>query len=340
MRFLCALAGVAGLLVLSAAECRAQRLEHQTIRLDGGITEIFLDPRLGAVVRSGKDIYYRARAWPLSVWPIAPSKIHRTAKTRRDEMLPDGVVTEARRNIRAAWLTGPTTRYSHGVLGDAIEAGGLAAEDAFGRVALFELSEDAVFEDRFARIADIDGDDRDEILVVKSYLDRGAAIAAFALTRNGLRPIAESEPIGLANRWLNPIGAADFDGDGRVEIAVVCTPHIGGILMLYRLGRGVLNEVVRYRGFSNHQRGSRRLDLSAIADFNRDGIADIAVPSSDRRTLRIVSLAGGRLVEVAQFESARGPITTDIFAIDLTRNGSLDLVYGTAEGYLAAVFNR
>lgn len=318
----------------------APRLEHQTLRIAGGIVEIFLDPRLGAVVRGGRDGYTQARAWPLSVWRVAASKVRRPAPAPRAAMLPDGVVSQGRRNIRAAWLTGPTARYGHGVLGDAVEASGLAAEDAFGRVAEFRLSEEAVFEDRFARIVDVDGDDRDEILVVKSYLDRGAALAAFELTRAGLRSLAESEPVGAANRWINPVGAADFDGDGRVEVAAVRTPHIGGVLTLYRLDGGALTEVAGYPGFSNHRAGSRRLGLSAIADFDGDGIADIAAPSADRQALRIVSLAGGRLAEVARFESARGPIVTDILTIDLTRNGRPDLIYGTEEGFLGAVFYR
>ena len=338
VRVACALA-VASLLAASGAD-GAPRLEHQTLRIAGGIVEIFLDPRLGAVVRGGRDGFIRVRAWPLSAWPVAASKVRRPEPARRAAMLPDGAVSEGRRNIRAAWLTGPTGRYAHGALGDGVEASGLAAEDAFGRVAELRLSEAAVFEDRFARIVDVDGDDRDEILVVKSYLNRGAALAAFELTRAGLRPLAESEPVGAANRWLNPVGAADFDGDGRVEVAAVRTPHIGGVLTLYRLDDGVLTEVARYPGFSNHRMGSRRLGLSAIADFDGDGIADIAAPSADRQALRIVSLAGGRLAELARFESARGPIVTDILAIDLTREGRPDLVYGTAEGFLGAVFHR
>ncbi len=42
-----------------------------------------------------------------------------TAKSdRRPGMLPDGVVVRGTGTIRAAWLTGPTRRYAHGVLGD------------------------------------------------------------------------------------------------------------------------------------------------------------------------------------------------------------------------------
>ncbi len=48
--------------------------------------------------------------------PAAP------AAPRRPAMLPDGLVVQGARNIAAAWLVGPTDRYAHGVLGDAIEA--------------------------------------------------------------------------------------------------------------------------------------------------------------------------------------------------------------------------
>ena len=245
-----------------------------------------------------------------------------------------------RRNLRAAWLTSPTDRYQHGVLGDAVEAGGLAVEDPVGVIAHYKVSDNAVFEDRFARIVDVDGDGSDEILVVKSYLNAGASVAVFSVARGGIVELAESEPIGLANRWLNPIGAADFDGDGTVEIAVVRTPHIGGILIFYRLIGNKLTEVARYWGFSNHQIGSRFLGLSAIADFNGDGIADIAVPTADRRVLRLLSFANGQLTEMRGIENTSGRISTDIVATDLTRNGRLDLIYGSSSGYLTVVFNR
>jgi len=51
---------------------------------------------------------------------------------------------------------------------------------------------------------------------------------------------------------------------------------------------------------SNHVFGSRHLRLAAVADFNGDGIADIAVPSSDRRRLRFLTLAGGKLAELGE----------------------------------------
>ncbi len=55
--------------------------------------------------------------------PAAAAKLSSASKING---LPDGIITRGNKNIREAWLTGPTRRYSHGILGDAIEAAGLS----------------------------------------------------------------------------------------------------------------------------------------------------------------------------------------------------------------------
>ena len=328
------------LIVSLDRDVTAQRIDHHAIRLESGIARIITDTRIGVVVEDRRRKFFRVQGWPLTVWPLPPEKYQPTEPDRRSEMLADGIVARGTRNVRAAWLTSPTKRYGHRVLGDAIEAGGLSVENPVGAIASYQLPENSVFEDRIARIVDIDGDGSDEILVVKSYLDRGAAIAVFGIAGDQIVPIAESAPIGLAHRWLNPIGAADFDGDGTIEIAVVRTPHIGGILMFYHLSANRLVEVARYRGFSNHQMGSRNLQLSAISDFDGDGLPDIALPTADRRVLRLLSFAGGQMREIRRIENTQGEITTNIVKHDLTRDGRADLIYGLTSGYLTVVFNR
>jgi hypothetical protein len=49
-----------------------------------------------------------------------------------------------------------------------------------------------------------------------------------------VRLLAATPHIGSANRWLAPIGAADLDGDGRVEIAYVDRPHLARTLRIWR----------------------------------------------------------------------------------------------------------
>lgn len=216
----------------------------------------------------------------------------------RADMLPDGGLSFASGAIREAWLTLPTTRYAHAVLGDAIEAGGISVRTSGNTIMSHVLSTDSVFEDRIARIVRIDGEDA--VLSVKSYLDRGAALALMQIDRNSLRIAAESFPIGTAHRWLNPVGVADFDGDRRDEIAAILTPHIGGLLTLYRREGSILKQIYQQNDFSNHAIGSRELGWSAIVDANGDGIADIVAPDARRARLRIVTFANGRFAELAR----------------------------------------
>lgn len=239
--------------------------------------------------------------------------------------MPDEVVVTGTRNIRAAWYRKPTDRYGHGVLGDAIEAGGLALRLKGGILETLNLTTQAVFEDRAPRIVDIDGDGVDEILAVKSYTRAGAALAVIETSDRGLRQAAESEPIGQPYRWLNPIGVGDFDGDGRREVAAVVTPHLGGTLTLYDW-RGERLEVEHAApGFSNHAIGSRELHLADAADMDGDGIPDLIVPDAARRNLRVVTFAFGGFRQLTEVVNA-GDINLAVLAQDLDGDGRPEAV--------------
>ncbi len=222
--------------------------------------------------------------------------------------LPDTEITKS--GVFRAWLIDPTTRYDHGVLGDAVEAGGFIVENA-GRRLVFTLPHEAVFEDRRVRLADLDGDGVPEAIVVKSYLQRGAAIAVYRIRRDRIEPLAESEAIGTRNRWLNPVGIADFAGTGKPMIAAVVTPHLSGSLRLYSLEGSNIAEVARIDGYTNHILGSRDLDLGRIVRVTRDGPPMIILPTRNRNALAAISFqeATPRVVRVwpqhARIESVR-----------------------------------
>jgi VCBS repeat protein len=218
-----------------------------------------------------------------------------TVPAQAQSPLPGGGTARAGGSgvIQARYVA-PTTRYAHGVLGDAIEAGGLAVRDASGKSHVFMLPEDSVFEDITPRLADLDGDGGAEVIVVRSYLTRGSALAVFGMRGGEFVRIAETAPIGRSARWLNPAAIADFTGDGRLEAAIVKTPHIGGTLEFWRLTGGKLSRIAGLSGFSNHVIGSRELGLAAVGDVDGNGIVDLVLPAADRRALVAVSLAGGR----------------------------------------------
>jgi hypothetical protein len=210
------------------------------------------------------------------------------------DLLPDSRPGFGRNDVAIAWLAVPTARYAHGVLGDAIEAAALAVRLPDGAELRFELPADSVFEDLQPRVTDLDADGRDEIMVVRSRRDAGASLLVLGVRRGRLQALAETPAIGLPNRWLNPLGAADVDGDGRPDVLLVITPHIGGTLVVYHYGERGLAEKWRLAGFSNHVIGSRELTLHAFHDVDGDGTLDVIVPSANRRELRILSFADGQ----------------------------------------------
>ncbi|EAQ04208.1 hypothetical protein OB2597_08699 [Pseudooceanicola batsensis HTCC2597] len=153
--------------------------------------------------------------------------------------------------ITGAAYADPTDRYDHGVLGDAIEHATLVLTFGNGSEERYTLPETMVFEDTAPRLADVTGDGRPEVIVVESSLSSGARLAVYAA---GGRLVATPH-IGRRNRWLAPVGAADLDGDGAIEIAYVDRPHLIQTLRIVRLEGGALVEIAALRGVTNHRIG-------------------------------------------------------------------------------------
>jgi hypothetical protein len=250
---------------------------------------------------------------------------------------PEGAVPDSRlatgsHDIARAWLTEPTNRYEHGVLGDKVEAGSLVIETRDGKQHTVKLKNDAVFEDLTPRIADIDGDGHDDVVLVKSYLQRGSALAVIADRHGTYQIVGETPPLGAANQWLNPAGIADFTGDGKPEIALVRQPHVVGALELWGWQDNKLKKIAEMAGFSNHIAGTRAIAMSAVGDFDGDHVADLALPSLDRSHLRVVAFAAQprELANIALPAKA----ATDFGLI--TADGQPPLVVlGLADGRLA-----
>lgn len=133
---------------------------------------------------------------------------------------------QAERIVAADYID-PTTRYAHGVLGDAIEHAGLriTLSDGAQRSAIW--SELVVFEDTAPRLVDLDGDGSPEVITVESHEQAGARLAIWGVDAAGrLVSKANTDFIGTPYRWLSVAGAADMDGDGYVEIAYIDRPHL------------------------------------------------------------------------------------------------------------------
>ena len=165
----------------------------------------------------------------------------------------------------------------------------------------YQLPLNRVFEDLMPRLVDLDGDGRDEVVLVESDLLRGAALVVL-----GLRPVQPTAGVGKTDTpvqielvelarspfagssflWLNPLGFADFDGDGRTDLSAVITPHIGGSLTLYHYRPPLLVPFAKAVDVSNHRMGSVEQQVGVVLPPKSVGQrASMVVPDMTRRAL-------------------------------------------------------
>ncbi len=166
-------------------------------------------------------------------------------------------------DILSAKYAAPTTRYDHGILGDDVEWGALVLHiDTCPQCSrtkpatlTITLPQDHVFEDITPRLADIDLDGDNEVIVVETDIRLGASLAIYDDTGK----IAETPHIGRTHRWLAPLGAADLDGDGVVELAYIDRPHLAKTLRIWRFQNGRLTLVADLPGLTNHRIGENHI---------------------------------------------------------------------------------
>lgn len=269
--------------------------------------------------------WYRLSGNSLSLL-AAPGPVY---PARPTEALPDGRIVVGTGVVARVWLANPTSRYRHGILGDAIEASSIVIELRDHRRGVVTTDGNAVFEDLLPRIASLNGSEM--ILVVKSYLDRGSALAV--IDPKNFKIIAETPPIGKPHAWLNPAGVADYNGDGSTDIAIVRQPHVVGRIELWSWRNQTLVKVAETNDVSNHVIGSRALEMSVTADFDGDNHPDLALPSFDRFAIRIIAFHP-KIRDIARIQlPAR--VTTNVVLVAI--NGHPAIVVGLENGQIVVI---
>ncbi len=197
----------------------------------------------------------------------------------------------------AAWFDDGSDRYPHGVLGDVIEPTSLGLITPLASPSCgvrIELDDAHVFEDLAPRLADLDGDGIAEIVVTRSHRSKGAQIAVYGWDGSERPPelVATTAYIGRSFRWLAIAGIADFNGDGRNDIAYVDRPHLAKVLRIVTKQGDDLVEIASQRGLSNHRIGE---------DFISGGVRDCGagpeIVTADAGWSRVIAtrLEGGSL---------------------------------------------
>ena len=144
----------------------------------------------------------------------------------------------------------------------------------------------------------------------------GGSVFAAYMGTGGSWPAA-----GWSNVWssadpINGIGAVDMSGDGRIDI-----PAAGQSGTAYRLIRQPNGT---YAAASTSSGGSTAAGL-AVADFNNDGVADLAIPNRTSNNVGVLVGNGDGTFQPA-VTPATGTGPTAITTTDVDGDGRVDLV--------------
>lgn len=255
---------------------------------------------------------------PYPPFPVEGGRLPSALEMRQ---LTGSQTARGRLQFEKVWLADPTSRYPNPTFGSATHAESLLAISRFGETFQVTLPHNAVFEDIEPRVVDLDRDALEEILVVESDRERGPSLAVYGtpMGQKKLVKLAATPYLGQPSSWLHPIGAGDFDGDTRADIAVVEAPDIGGSLVLYRYGSGRLDEFARYFGVSTHRRGSTELGASRVVHGKFR--AHLLIPDQSFRTLQLLTWRPTGIQRLREWKLPAG-----IVRIDPLRGGTVDVV--------------
>lgn len=225
---------------------------------------------------------------------------------------------------RLLLLSQPTTDYAHAVLGDDIEATGitLVATQPEPKI-LQEISipNGDVIEGIAPLWVDMNGDGAREIIVTLSNAREGARLIVF---REDGGVLAQGEPIGTGYRWRHQLVAAPFGDSNEMLLAVVRTPHIGGVIEYYQLNGQQLEITESISGFSTHSIGSRNLFTAQAGDFDNDGKLELLLPDQSHKQLGIVGLDG----EPVFWFELEAELATNLAAVEMPESGEVSIAAG------------
>ena len=245
------------------------------------------------------------------------------------EALPDSRILTDDQN-RLLFLSNPTDRYTHGVLGDNIEATGITLVETIPEPRILQtisIPELDVIEGIYPTWADMNNDGEREIIVTLSNAQEGAHIVAF---REDGSTIAEGPAIGTGFRWRHQLVAAPFRASGENLLAVVRTPHIGGVIEFYRLNGNKLEIANTITGISTHSIGSRNLFTAQVGDFDSDDQVELLAPDQSHTRLGIV----GMDEEDITWLNLDAELVTNLAAVTFPDSDAVSLAVGLSNNVL------
>jgi hypothetical protein len=169
---------------------------------------------------------------------------------------------------------------------------------------------------RGVTVADMDRDGNEDLIYTQYYF-QGVQI----LYGDGAGNFSDGS-LGFGHSTVGPnpqgVAAADFNMDGRTDLAVANSGGVGLTVLTRQASGGYLRQDVA---------GPQQLNVLTVGDFNTDGRPDIAAASSASNEIAVyLNFRATGWLHVATLPAGTSP--RDIIAVDLNRDGALDLVTG------------
>ncbi len=236
-------------------------------------------------------------------------------------------------------LTQPSNRYDHGIFGDQVEASGFAIIDATTKNLVQEavVAQKDVIESLQALWIDWDQDGTKEIILTLSNNETGARLAVVDETG---KLLAEGEPLGQNHRWRHALTVGAFSSTGKLELAEITTPHIGGNLQFVEWNQQSkkLNVTAAGAEYSTHFIGSKNLDIHTSFDSNFDGQLELWVPNQRKNALIGIQRTAEGFEPIDQVE-LQGTLSSNV--VSIASNAQAVLAAGTDKATLEIrMFNR
>ena len=234
-----------------------------------------------------------------------------------------------------AFLSDPTERYDHGVLGDAVEADSMTllrpGEEENLEAGFVVPASGGVFEQISPLWFEVPGVDGDLLAVTESTPEQATRVSVYGLDGS---LVAAGPYIGEPGKWRHLLAAGPFGPNDEIELVDTLTPHLGGTIEFYRpdLDAGSLDIVATVSGYTSHRINSRNLDTARAGDLDGDGRWELLVPNEAYTELGAIRHEENGAA-VAWTLPADGTIVTNL-ASATTSGGRAQIATGRKDGVL------